>query len=174
MNTLRKQILLGLTALSMGAAAVGVQAQAQAPGGRHGQAATTPEQRQANMAEFMAKRQARLHDELKLTSAQEPAWAAFVAAIKPAPLDGKPDRAAWASMTAPARMEKMIALSKERTARMEQHLQALNKFYATLTPEQKKVFDQHTMHAMDERGWGHGMHGMNGGHGMHHEGDKQD
>jgi Spy/CpxP family protein refolding chaperone len=169
MNTLRKQILVGLAALSMGAAAVGVHAQAQAPEARHGHA-TSPEQRQAKMDEFMAKRQAKLHDELKLTSAQEPAWTAFVNAIKPAPLAGRPDRAAWAGMTAPARMEKMIALSKERTARMEQHLQALNKFYATLTPEQKKVFDQHTLHAMGERGWDHGGHG---GHGMHHQGDKQ-
>jgi protein CpxP len=76
-------------------------------------------------------------------------------------------------MTAPARMEKMIAMSKERTARMEQHLQALNKFYATLSPEQKKVFDQHTLHAMGEHGWGHGGHGMHGMHDMHQQGGKQ-
>jgi Spy/CpxP family protein refolding chaperone len=57
-------------------------------------------------------------------------------------------------------MEKMIALSKERTARMEQHLQALNTFYATLTPEQKKVFDQHAMQAMGGKHGGHrGHHG---------------
>jgi Spy/CpxP family protein refolding chaperone len=170
MNTLRKQILIGLAALSMGAAAVGVQAQAQAPESRHGHAATA-QQRQEKMAEAMAKRQAKLHDELKLTSAQEPAWKDFVNAIKPAPMADRPDRAAWAAMSSPARMEKMIALQKERTARMEQHLQALNKFYATLTPEQKKVFDQHTLHAMGERGWGH--HGGHGEHGMHHQGDKQ-
>jgi Spy/CpxP family protein refolding chaperone len=159
MNTLRKQILIGMAALSMGAAAVVIEAQAQAPAGRHGDAGTM-EQRQAKMAESMAKRQAKLHDELKLTSAQEPAWNAFVNAVKPTPLADRPDRAAWAAMTAPARMEKLIALSKEHTARMEQHLQALNKFYATLTPEQKKVFDQHTLRGMGEHGWGHGAHGM--------------
>jgi Spy/CpxP family protein refolding chaperone len=172
MNTLRKQILIGLAALSMGAAAVGAQAQAPSPEGRHGHAATA-QQRQEKMAEFMARREAKLHDELKLTSAQEPAWKEFVNAIKPAPLADRPDRAAWAGMSSPARMEKMIALSKERTARMEQHLQALNKFYPTLSPEQKKVFDQHTLNAMREHGWGHGGHGGHDGHGMHHQGDKQ-
>jgi hypothetical protein len=160
MNTLRKQILIGVAAMSMGAAAIAVQAQAPAPEGRHGHAGTM-EQRQAKMAEYMAKRMAKLHDELKLTSAQEPAWTAFVNAVKPAPLADRPDRAAWAGMTAPARMEKLITLSKERTARMEQHLQALNKFYGTLTPEQKKVFDQQTLRGMGEHGgWSHGAHGM--------------
>jgi hypothetical protein len=169
MNTLRKQILIGLAALSMGAAAIGAQAQAQgqvqgqvqAPESRHGHAANH-EQHEARMAEFMAKRQAKLHDELKLTSAQEPAWNAFVNAIRPAPQANRPDRAAWASLAAPARMEKMIALSKEHTARMEQHLQALNTFYATLTPQQKKVMDQHALQQMGGKGGRH--------HGGHHHG----
>jgi Spy/CpxP family protein refolding chaperone len=44
---------------------------------------------------------------------------------------------------------------------MEQHLQALNTFYATLTPEQKKVFDQHAMQAMGGKHGGHrGHHGQ--------------
>jgi Spy/CpxP family protein refolding chaperone len=159
MNTLRKQVLIGLAALSMGTATIGAQAQAQAPEGRHGHAATM-EQRHAKMAEHRAKRVAELHDALKLSGAQEPAWNTFVNATAPAPKAGRPDRAAWASLPAPARMEKVIAMSKQRTARMEQHLAALNTFYATLTPEQKKVFDQHAM-----RGFGRGHHGKHR-HGM--------
>jgi Spy/CpxP family protein refolding chaperone len=167
MNTLRKQILVGLAALSMGAAALGVQAQTAPAEGRHGHAATQ-EQRQAKRADFMAERQAKLHDALKLTSAQEPAWNSFINAVKPQPQADHQDRAAWASLSAPARMEKMIALSKERTARMEQHLQALNTFYAVLTPEQKKVFDQHAMRGMGQH-FGHGGHGgEHGGQGGHH------
>jgi protein CpxP len=157
MNTLRKQILIGLAALSMGAAAIGAQAQSQAPEGRHGNAATM-EQRQAKMAEHVAKRQAELHDALKLTRAQEPAWNAFANATRPAPRANRPDRAAWASMPAPARMEKMIAMSKERTARMESQLSALNTFYAVLTPEQKKVLDQNTLRRFG--GEHHGKHGQ--------------
>jgi periplasmic protein CpxP/Spy len=156
MNILRKQILIGLAALSMGAAAVGAQAQAQAPEGRHGHAATM-EQRQAKMAEHRAKRLAELHDALKLSGSQEQAWNTFVNATKPAPMANRAEHAGWASLPAPARMEKMIALSKERTARMESHLAALNTFYATLTPEQKKVFDQHT-----GRGFGGEHHGKGG------------
>jgi hypothetical protein len=34
------------------------------------------------------------------------------------------------------------------------------------------VFDQHTLHAMGEHGWGHGEHGGHEGHGMRHQGDK--
>jgi protein CpxP len=157
MNTLRKQILIGLAALSMGAAAVGAQAQAQAPEGRHGHAATV-EQRQAKMAEHRAKRLAELHAALKLSSSQEAAWNTFVNATKPAQKANRPDRAAWASLPAPARMEKMIELSKERTARMEQQLAAVKTFYATLTPEQKKVFDQQTSRGFD--GEHHGKHGQ--------------
>ena len=54
------------------------------------------------------------------------------------------DRAAWAGLSAPARMEKMIAMAKQHTAAMESHLAALNTFYAVLTPAQKKVFDENT------------------------------
>ncbi|MFL6675434.1 MAG: Spy/CpxP family protein refolding chaperone [Massilia sp.] len=157
MNTLRKQILAGLAALSMGAAAIGAHAQTQAPEGRHGSAANM-EQRQAKMAEFRAQRQAKLHDALKLNGSQEAAWKNFVSATAPAPRGEHMDRAAFASLPAPARMEKMIALSKERTAHMESQLAALNTFYAVLTPEQKKVFDQNTMRGFDGKHHGHRGH----------------
>ena len=146
MNTLRKNILIGLTVLGMGSVGL-VQAQDQspapAPEGRQAHA-VSQEQRQANRTEHFAKRQAKLHDALKLTAAQEPAWNTYQAAIKQAPMAMQGDRAAWAGLSAPARMEKMIALSKQHTAAMESHLAALNTFYAVLTPEQKKVFDAQT------------------------------
>jgi protein CpxP len=148
MNTLRKQVLIALTVLGMGGAAFAVQAQTAPAEGRHGHAASQ-EQRMAQWGEHFAKRQAKLHDALKLSAAQEPAWAAYQAAIKPAAMGMDRDRAAWASMPAPARMEKMIAMAKQHTAAMESHLAALNTFYAVLTPAQKKVFDENT------RGGGH-------------------
>jgi Spy/CpxP family protein refolding chaperone len=121
----------------------------------------TPEQRQARMAEHFAKREAELHAALKLSPAQEPAWNAFVAATRPAPHEHG-DRAEWASLSAPARLQKMIDMSKQRTSMMEAHLSALNTFYSTLNPEQKRLMDQHTMHSDD----GHGEHHW---HGMRHE-----
>lgn len=163
MNTLRKNVLIALAALSLGGAAAGVQAQApqapqapQAHAGHAGHAGMTPEQRQARMAEHFAKRQAALHEALKITPAQEPGFNAFVASMKPA---RHGDRAQWASLTAPERMAKRIAM-------MQARLDALNTFYSTLTPEQKKLMDQQAMRHHGGHG-GHGWHGERGEHGWH-------
>ena len=176
MNTVRKHFVIVLSALGIAAASVGVQAQTAAPAeGRHGHAmskeqreakraefkAMSPEQRQAKMAEFKAKRlehraarQARLQESLKLTPAQQPVWQAFVASMTPQQKGeragqrlGKEQRAA---LTAPQRLERHIAMQKARTARMEARLSALNSLYAVLTPEQRKVFDEHKQ---ERRGW---------------------
>ncbi|MEG0885841.1 MAG: Spy/CpxP family protein refolding chaperone, partial [Janthinobacterium sp.] len=107
--------------------------------------------------------QARLHDKLKLTAAQEPAWATFTAANAPKkPMgDWKAKREAMAKLSAPERMEQWIAMSKERIASQESRLASLKTFYAVLTPEQKKVFDDSVP------GGKHG--GMRGRHhGEHH------
>ena len=138
MNSLRKQLLAALLAVGVGGLAVSAQAQT-AGTGRHANAASM-EERQAKFAEQMAKRQAALHDALKLTPAQEPAWTAFVNATAPTP-HAPVDRAALANLSAPERMEKMIAMQKERSVKMEAHLAALKTFYAQLTPEQKGLFD---------------------------------
>ncbi|MQA41519.1 Spy/CpxP family protein refolding chaperone [Rugamonas aquatica] len=159
MNILRKSILIGFTVLGMAAA----QAQDMAPAaGRHG-AVVNREQMQAKMEEMFAKRQAKLHDLLKLTTQQESAWATYQAAIKPTAAGGTlPDRDAVAKMSAPDRLAKMIDLSKQRQAKMEAHLTALTAFYSQLTAEQKAIFDDHT------RGGAHGGHpGQRGGWGGH-------
>jgi len=181
MNTVRKNVLIVLTAFGIAGASLGVQAQAGAPGeGRHGDAMSkeqreakraefhdlTPEQRQARMAEFRAKRleqraarQAKLAEALKLTPAQQPVWQAFVASMTP---PQKGERASQrlsqeqrAALSAPQRLERRIALQKERTARMEARLSALNSLYAALTPEQRKVFDEQQRRG----GRHHGGHG---------------
>lgn len=171
MNTIRKNIVIALTAFGLAGAALGVQAQTQAPApaeGRHGHAMTM-EQRQAKMAEFKAKRaerQAKLRDALKLTPAQQPAWDAFVASMKPAQQGdraARPDRAQLATLSAPQRLQMRIERQKQRTARMEARLSALNSFYSVLTPEQRKVFDEQ---AKQRRGGRH--HRGHGGHGMMH------
>ena len=169
MNTLRKNIVIALAAVGIAGAAVSVQAQTPAPAeGRHGHALSV-EQRQAKKAELRAKRQAaraerqaKLRDALKLTPAQLPAWDAFVASMAPQKdRTGfqRPDRAAWAALSAPERMQKRIDMQKARTARMEVRLSAMNSFYSVLTPEQRKVFDEQQM---QRRGGRHhrGHHGM--------------
>jgi len=157
MNVLRKSILIGFTVLGMAAA----YAQ-DTPAGGH-DAGARKEHMQAKMADMFAKRQAKLHDLLKLTAQQESAWATYQAAIKPAPMSGTPpERGAFAKLPAPERMAKMLDFSKQHQARMEAHLSALTAFYSQLTPEQKAVFDDHTMggkhgggHRGHRGGWGH-------------------
>lgn len=150
MNTLRKNIVIALTVLGMGGATLA----AQAHEGRD-QHAATMEQMQAKRAEHMAQRQARLHELLKLTAAQEPAWAAYRAALKPAAMGARGERAKWAALPAPERMEHAIAMAKQHVAAMETRLEALRTFYAVLTPEQKKVFDANTMRGAHRMRHGH-------------------
>jgi len=180
MNTLRKQILVAFAAVGFAGAAFAQTTPAAAPEGRHGHAVTAEQraahqaERQAKRAQFQAKRAerqaaraAKLRADLKLTAQQEPAFAAFLAAGKPAQRPqhqgtGKTgERAQFAALPAPQRMERMVERQKERTARMEARLAALNNFYAVLTPEQKKVFDSQPM-----RG-GFGKHRGHGGPGHH-------
>ena len=159
MKTLRRTFLTGLAALSMGAT-LGAQAQTQAaPQQNAARPHLTPEQRQAKMAQYMAQRAAKLHADLGITSAQESAWSAFVASMKPAAGGQHMDRAAWAGLTAPQRMQKQIDLQKQRTAMMEQRLAALNTFYSILSPQQKQIFDTESaqMHAR-RFGQGQGAH----------------
>jgi Spy/CpxP family protein refolding chaperone len=172
MNTLRKTLLTGLAALSLGGAMLGAQAQSQTQAAdAHPKAQLSKQERQARHAEFAAKREqmhaqrvAKLHDELKITPAQENAWNAFVASMKPAQRDGQQhgDRAAMAGLSAPQLAEKMIERQKARTAAMEQRLAALNSFYSVLSPDQKKVFDDKAAR-MQSRFGRHGGHGEHGG-----------
>lgn len=161
MTHFRKHFLTAVAALSLGAAAFSAHAQAQdgapqapaqaQPGDHphadrmdhHGHQRRMPSPEQ--MAALRAKRVAKLHDELKITPAQEGAFKSFVAAMQPpahAPQDQRQARAEWANLNAPQRMSKMIDLQKKRTAALEQRQGALNSFYAVLSPDQKKTFDE--------------------------------
>jgi hypothetical protein len=177
MNQIRKSIIISLTVLGMGSASLA--AYAQAPAAPDARPQLTQEQRaakfaerKARMAEHMAKRQAALHDALKLTSAQEGAWRDFIAATKREPRAGRMgmDREAFKTMTAPQRMEARIAMQKQRTAQMEKRLAATKTFYSQLTAEQQKTFDDATKMGR-HHGKRHGGH--RGHHGMKHDGAKQ-
>ena len=177
MNTLRKSILIGLTVIGMGATSVAALAETsadQSPAAKHGDMHGKMGEM---MAEHMAKAQAKLHDELKLTAAQEPAWAAFTASMTPsmpAAPAAKMDHEAMAKMSAPEHLEKMLARSKEHQAKMEAHLASLKTFYAALTPEQQKIMDKHVMRMMHRHMAMRGMmmrhHGMQNEGWMHHQG----
>jgi periplasmic protein CpxP/Spy len=110
----------------------------------------------ARMQERVARRQAVLKQKLQITPAQEVAWTAYTAAMKP-PADFKRP-GEFAKLTTPERIDRMRTMRAARAAEMDRRGEATKTFYAVLSPEQKKVFDDLTARR------GHGHHG---GHGHH-------
>ena len=104
----------------------------------------------AKMQARMDKRQAALKAELKLTPAQEGSWTTFTTAMKPPAnmLSKRADFEALAKLPTPERIDKMNALHAQHVADMNsamaQRGDATKAFYASLTPEQQKVFDAST------------------------------
>jgi Spy/CpxP family protein refolding chaperone len=83
----------------------------------------------------------KLHAALKLIPDQEGAWKKLMESeplrAKVAP--GKSED--WSKLTTPERADKMLERMNEHQAQQTEHVAALKEFYAVLTPEQKKTFD---------------------------------
>ena len=122
-------------------------------------AAPAAHERIAKMQEHMAKRQAALKQKLQLSSAQEGAWTSFTTAMKPTARPQRMDRDAFAKLSTPDRIDHMRSVRATRIAEMDRRADATKAFYATLTPDQKKVFDSETLRR------GHGHHGHRRHHG---------
>ena len=102
------------------------------------------EQMQAHKAQHMAERAERLKTALQLSPSQETAWQAFQTAMQAQPgvAHLKGDQRQWADLTTPQRLERMQQMHQERLTHMAQRFEAVKAFYAVLTPEQQRVFDQ--------------------------------
>ena len=160
-----------IAAALLGALGLGAVAQAQTPpagdhrghttqGGRHDPAKV--EEFRARMQERMARRLGELKQKLQITAAQEGAWTAWTGAMAPARMQ-RPDRAEFARLTTPERIDRMRAHRAQRNADMDKRMDATKAFYAALSAEQKTTFDAEGMRFM--RG---GKRGGMGGHGRHH------
>jgi protein CpxP len=92
------------------------------------------------------KHMAKLHDALKLTSAQEAAWTEFSNKVKPVnmgkPGMDKPGRQDWEGLSAPDRLDKMLDNMKAREKELADHAAAVRTFYGALTADQQKTFDR--------------------------------
>ena len=132
----------------------GPQAQG-APGARGpGQRGPRGGDRQKLFAEMKQRREQRLHDLLQIKPDQEAAFRTFTAALDQArPQRGqRPDGAKGpgaqppAPLTTPERLDRMNQRMAQRTAERQQRLQkttaAVKTFYAALSPEQRKAFDE--------------------------------
>ena len=122
----------------------------------------------AKMQQHVAQRQAALKDKLKITAAQEPAWNAFLAAMKPPAASMQERRAGYAELQklpTPERIDKMRALRTQHMTdmmkRMDQRGEATKVLYAALSPEQQKTFDVEA----SQRGPGHAERQHGGKHG---------
>jgi Spy/CpxP family protein refolding chaperone len=125
----------GVSAIALAQTAPDAPPRPQHPMGEPGK---NPEQ----MKERFAKHQAELHDTLKITAAQEPAWKTFIQSVTPKAMPQREDFKELDKLTTPQRMEKMLEKMKEHQAALQDRLAATKTFYATLTPEQQKIFDE--------------------------------
>ncbi len=146
------------TAPPAGSAAAGMQGEHKG----HHMDGHTGRHDPAKMQAWIAKRQADMKAQLKITPAQEGAWTTYTSAMQPMAHGARPtpeQRAEFDKLTTPQRIDKMRALRTERmtqmNAAMDKRGDATKVFYTALTPDQQKVFD--TEHKK------HGRHGERGG-----------
>jgi hypothetical protein len=90
------------------------------------------------MNKHRTEQMAKLYAALKLKPEQESAWKQFQAAHQP-PV-GAPQPPAAAKDT-PSRLDQMLARHEQQTKQLQAHVQAEKDFYATLSVDQKKAFD---------------------------------
>ncbi len=107
------------------------------------------------MEKMHEQRLATLHDKLKLTAQQEPAWKKYAAQKPLFDKTTRPDPEEMAKLNSPQRLEKALERMRAMEAKLTEHLAALKEFYAVLTPEQQKIFDD----SMPRFGDRHGRRG---------------
>jgi hypothetical protein len=123
------------------------------------------EKMREHKAERHTQHLAELKSKLNLQATQEPAWNSFTQSMQHPAQMVRPERASFEKMTTPERLDMMQAMKVQRDAHMQQRADATKAFYATLSADQKQVFDQETARMMK----GSGLHATKhqGGHGRH-------
>ena len=168
---LARPVLLGAL-IAVGA--FGAQAQMQNPNPPAQQANAAPagpdrqlprpdrmERRVQQMQVRIAQRLAAMKVRLNLTPAQQDAWNAFGSAVQPSTQDLQrmiSMRAELRRLPTPERIDRLRELRSVRTAAMDQRFDATKAFYAQLTPEQQKTFDEISLRGRGRKGH-HGHHG---------------
>lgn len=166
MLNLKKHLMIGVAAAGIGLTAMSSFAQMPPGDGGPGRHAPTADQI-AKFEQHRAKRQAELHDKLKLSAAQEGAWKTFTdktAFVRPATPPVRPSKAEWDKLSTPERLDRHLDMMKKMEARMTDKIAATKEFYAVLSPEQQKTFDQE-FRKMEQRRFKHGRFGHEHGDG---------
>jgi protein CpxP len=114
---------------------------------------------QDRMAQRHAQHLEALKSALLIKPEQEGAWTSFASSMQPVnPRPVRPAPAELEKLSTPERIDKMMAFKAQRDAQMQKRADATKAIYASLTTEQKSVFDQHTAKYMNQMGHG-GEHG---------------
>ena len=180
MNSLIHRSTPWLLAALVSASGIAAWAQPAPQGSAQAAAPGSDKPRHGAMMERMKARHeqhlAQLKTKLQLKPEQEPAWSTFAGAMAPPAQAGtRPDWSEVMRLNTPERIERMKSLHQQRqnemNAQMERRGEAAKTFYAALSPEQKKVFDDETRQHMARMARG-GEHGRMGpqGHPSHHGG----
>lgn len=102
----------------------------------------------AAAAEPVSAELIRLHDELRLTPDQEPAWHDYLKAITPDPEAQARHRATeelLPMVPTPRRIALIEATMAQDDLDFRRQGEAVKAFYGKLTPDQQKVFDRDTL-----------------------------
>jgi len=142
--TATKKLLAALLVAS-GTAFVALPSLAQGPDGCYGMGPMGGERAQGRMGERMKQHQQRIHDALKLTPEQEKAWTKYQESHPFGQQGMRNQQADLAKLSAPERADKMLEMQRQHQDAMGKHVAAMKDFYAQLTPEQKKTFDEQSM-----------------------------
>ena len=134
MTYFSQQIPALLFAASLGAMAAN-------PAFAQSSAAETGHQTQHRQGKMMERHHNQLHQALKLTAEQEPLWKKLMDSEHPASESTGTKPSEVAKLTMPERLELKLERAKAHQAQMTIHLAALKALYQTLTPEQKKTFE---------------------------------
>ena len=163
MKSLAKKVLVAAALAGLGVAAFSQMPHHGIDDDHHDQAMSHGRMDSGKMKEHMERLTAALKDKLKLTPAQQASWTTYQEAMKPGSsmMDNHPDHAQMSKLTTPERLDKMKTMHDQRNIEMEKQSTATKAFYATLSADQKKIFDSETMR-MAPSGRGHEHHGKAG------------
>jgi len=95
-------------------------------------------------AAYVQKRLDKLKAALSITPEQEPQWSAFADSVMQQVNQMKAAHEQWKDVpaTAPERIDRQIAMMKQRTASFEAIGQAAKSLYAALNPDQQRIADE--------------------------------
>jgi protein CpxP len=104
----------------------------------------SPQRKHHDPAAYAQKRLDKLKSALSITPEQEPQWSAFANSVMQQVNQMKAAHQQWKDVpaTAPERIDRQIAMKKQRTASFEAIGQAAKGLYAALNPDQQHVADE--------------------------------